>query len=129
MVTYSAVARVSRSASTGPPGSTLGSNADHGHPPLNSAPLGIDRLGPTPARRCTPGSGPGGPIPPAAPQGSSTSSPPGSTALARPDPLLDHRAADHADPGRHSGDRRGGLGRDRLSRRRSGAGRRDPLSG
>src|SRR6266702_122017 len=45
MVTYSAVARVSRSASTGPPGSTLGSNADHGHPPLNSAPLGIDRLG------------------------------------------------------------------------------------
>src|SRR6266568_2580195 len=44
MVTYSAVARVSRSASTGPPGSTLGSNADHGHPPLNSAPLGIDRL-------------------------------------------------------------------------------------
>src|SRR6266704_2781024 len=37
MVTYSAVARVSRSASTGPPGSTLGSNADHGHPPFNSA--------------------------------------------------------------------------------------------
>src|SRR5262245_7280819 len=34
MVTYSAVARVSRSASTGPPGSTLGLNADHGHPPL-----------------------------------------------------------------------------------------------
>src|SRR6266511_3531386 len=39
MVTYSAVARVSRSASTGPPGSTLGSSADHGHPPLNCAPI------------------------------------------------------------------------------------------
>src|SRR6266498_2369735 len=45
MVTYSAVARVSRSASTGPPGSTLGLNADHGHPPFNPAPLGINRLG------------------------------------------------------------------------------------
>src|SRR6266536_1343261 len=44
-VTYSAVARVSRSASTRPPTrSTLGSNADHGHPPLISPPLGINRL-------------------------------------------------------------------------------------
>src|SRR6266540_4255701 len=51
MVTYSAVARVSRSASTGPPGSTLGSNADQGHPPLNSAPLGIDRLAGAPQHR------------------------------------------------------------------------------
>src|SRR6266567_6871559 len=52
MVTYSAVARVSRSASTGPPGSTLGLNADHGHPPLNSAPLGINRLGAVHPRPC-----------------------------------------------------------------------------
>jgi hypothetical protein len=44
MVTYSAVARVSKSASTGPPGSTLGCNADHGHPPLIPAPLGINHL-------------------------------------------------------------------------------------
>src|SRR5829696_3335750 len=40
ILTYSAVARVSRSASTRPPTrSTLGSNADHGHPPLLTHPL------------------------------------------------------------------------------------------
>src|SRR5215213_704623 len=44
--TYSAVARVSRSASTRPPTrSTLGSNADHGHPRPHAGPLGINRLG------------------------------------------------------------------------------------
>src|SRR5829696_3075116 len=43
--TYSAVARVSRSASTRPPTrSTLGSNADHGHPRPHAGPLGINRL-------------------------------------------------------------------------------------
>src|SRR5215218_7048360 len=46
ILTYSAVARVSRSASTRPPTrSTLGSNADHGHPPHIHAALGIDHLG------------------------------------------------------------------------------------
>src|SRR5829696_10061975 len=45
ILTYSAVARVSRSASTRPPTrSTLGSNADHGHPRPHAGPLGINRL-------------------------------------------------------------------------------------
>jgi hypothetical protein len=44
MVTYRAVARVSKSASTGPPGSTLGSQRRSGHPRPPPTPLGIDRL-------------------------------------------------------------------------------------
>jgi hypothetical protein len=98
-----------------------------------------------------PASGPGGPTPPAAPPGSSRSWPPGCAARAPageltlradsgfwvgqghpglpppPDPLLDHRAADQADPNRDSGDRPGRLGRHRLPRRGPGAARRDPL--
>ena len=46
-----------------------------------------------------------------------------------PDPLLNHRAADQADPNRDSGDRPGRLGRHRLPRRGPGAARRDPLPG
>jgi hypothetical protein len=46
-----------------------------------------------------------------------------------PDPLLDHRAADQANPNRDSGDRPGRLGRHRLPRRGPGAARRDPLPG
>jgi Protein of unknown function (DUF742) len=45
MVTYSAVARVSRSASTGPPGSTLGSQRRSWAPSAPCVPLGINRLG------------------------------------------------------------------------------------
>src|SRR5918999_259131 len=46
-----------------------------------------------------------------------------------PDPLLDHRAADQADPGRDRHHRRAGMGRHRLSRGWHGGGRRDPLQG
>src|SRR5215203_4705478 len=91
---------------------------------------------PIAARCCTPASGPGGPTPPVAPPGSSRAGRPsaprrrigGADPACRfgvlvgqdnpglpppPDPLLDHRAADQADPNRDSGDRPGRLGRHR----------------
>ena len=48
----------------------------------NSATTRWSPAAPTPARCCTPASGPGGPTPPAAPPGSSTNWPPGSAAPA-----------------------------------------------
>jgi hypothetical protein len=46
-----------------------------------------------------------------------------------PDPLLDHRPPDQADPGRDRHHRRAGMGRHRLSPGWHGGGRRDPLPG